>query len=481
MRRLLLLWLLLLVPAQAQLKGPVGEVWVRPGESVELRVTGKPGVPVRLVAPGGASWRLSEGPPGSFSITLNQWRNGAYRFEQGSTRLPLGPVKVLSGRLPTARVKAADTILRTGPDAVFDRVDPALAGVTLTIDARQNEWLHSQAGWVAAEDVQLGAFPAPHPVLSAVNISEQADGLARVRLRLGEPVAVQVESHPELGELWLHLPGARLATGETAYAPEPQRVTAVQLVASPGETVARLSLGPEGDWGYGLSWEAPELVLELTPPPHRGWSNPPRPGGAGTGRPLVGLVIVLDPGHGGDDLGAVGANGLQEKDLNLALALALKTELERDGARVVLTRELDTEVAENPRVSADRELEARVQVAERAGANLFVSLHHNARPDVAEGRLAHGTHIYYYRPHSRALAQAVAKPLADAIGETEYKALWRSFHVTRQTRMPAILVESNFISNPDIEARMRRPDYLPQAARGLRDGIEAFLRASAGP
>jgi N-acetylmuramoyl-L-alanine amidase len=194
----------------------------------------------------------------------------------------------------------------------------------------------------------------------------------------------------------------------------------------------------------------------------------------------VGILIVLDPGHGGSDLGAVGVGGLQEKDLNLAQALALKEELERAGARVVLTRDSDRELA-GPQGSAEQELGARVKLAEDQGAQLFLSLHHNAKADVAEARRAHGTHIYYYRPHSRPLAQALAEPLAAALGESEYMALWRSFNVTRQTRMPAVLVESNFISNPALEERMRRPDYLLQSARGLRAGIEAFLRAAAGP
>lgn len=480
MRRLLLVLLFLLAPAQAQLGGPQGEIWVRPNEVRTLSVTGKPGVPVRLFTPGG-SLRLAEGPPGTFSAVLSHWRNGAYRLEQGQSKRPLGPVRVLSGRLPVARVTKPDAIFRTGPDDVFDRVDPLLQGVTLTVDGRQNGWLRAGSYWVAESDVQLGDFPAPHPVLSSVSIREDEAGRATVRMRLGEPVAVQVESRPEHGELWLHLPGASLATGETAYASVPRRIQAVQLVTAPGETMVRMTLGPEGNWGYGLRWEAPHLVLELSPPPHRGWSNPPRPGGQGTGRPLVGLVIVLDPGHGGSDLGAVGVGGLQEKDLNLALALALRDELQREGARVVLTRDRDAEVAGSPDATAEQELGARVRIAEEAGANLFLSLHHNAKADIDEARRAHGTHIYYYRPHSRSLALAVAEPLAAAIGESEHMALWRSFNVTRQTRMPAILVESNFISNPEIEARMRQPDYLPQAARGLRAGIEAFLRASAGP
>ena len=62
----------------------------------------------------------------------------------------------------------------------------------------------------------------------------------------------------------------------------------------------------------------------------------------------------------------------------------------------------------------------------RSRADLFISVHHNARPDVKDGRVAHGTHIYYYQPAARGLAQAIAAPLARSIGEPSYQHFWRS-------------------------------------------------------
>ncbi len=475
-----MLVLLLLAPLRAELKGPEGELWVRPGEVVPIQATGAPGEPMKLVAPDGQVIPLVEGPAGRFSVEVNGWRNGSYRLQQGQQHTTVGPVRVLSGRLPTARVTRANAIYRSGPGEEYDRLDPLPAGLTLGLEARQHDWLRSGPGWVALKDVQLGSFPPSRPRLTNIRMSESPEGRAVLRLRLGEPVACQVDSRPEQGELTVRLPGAGLTMVEVAYGPEPRRVRAVQLASTPEEARVRLTLGPEGNWGYQVRWEAPDLVLDLTPPPHRGWSNPPRPAGAGTGRPLVGLVIALDAGHGGSDSGAVGLNGTCEKDLNLALALALKQELEREGARVIMTRETDRDVAD-PEAPAEEELAARVRLAEEGGANLFVSLHHNAMADVEKGRKAHGVHIYSYRPHSRALAEALAHPLAAAIGESEWMALWRSFHVTRQSSMPAVLVEANFLSNPEVEARMGREDYIPQAARGLKDGLEAFLRAAAGP
>ena len=90
----------------------------------------------------------------------------------------------------------------------------------------------------------------------------------------------------------------------------------------------------------------------------------------------AGITIAIDPGHGGSDPGAV-ANGLREKDLTLAVSLALKEELESyDGVRVVMTRTTDTRPSEN--TSAD--LSSRVDMAAAADADALVSIHFNSRP-----------------------------------------------------------------------------------------------------
>jgi len=130
--------------------------------------------------------------------------------------------------------------------------------------------------------------------------------------------------------------------------------------------------------------------------------------------------------------------------------------------------------------SASEELGARVRLAEEAGAQVFLSIHHNAKASVAEGRVSHGTHMYYFHPQSRVLAQTLAAPVAAAIGEPEYASFWRSFQVTRQTGMPAVLVEVNFLSNPALEAQTRQADYAARAAGGILQGLLDFFRRTQG-
>ena len=98
-----------------------------------------------------------------------------------------------------------------------------------------------------------------------------------------------------------------------------------------------------------------------------------------SGRPLVGLKIALDPGHGGRDPGAM-HHGQREAAINLAIAEVLRPRLEQLGASVILTRDDDSSVL-GPRVHENDELQARADVANRAGADLFVSIHADANED----------------------------------------------------------------------------------------------------
>jgi len=190
------------------------------------------------------------------------------------------------------------------------------------------------------------------------------------------------------------------------------------------------------------------------------------------------ITIVLDPGHGGSDCGAVGAGGLTEKAVNLELASRIGTLLASSGVHVIMTRDSDRELTSRSTPAAE-ELGKRVETARSTDAALFVSLHHNAMADPVAARSARGCTVYYYHQQSLPAALAIARSLAAAIEERRCDVRARSFFVIRQTDMPAVLVEAAFISNPQEEMKLRNPAYLDRAARGICRGILAFI-ATAG-
>lgn len=407
------------------------------------------------------------------TTVLTESRPGVYRtrFQPASGDVTLdgqmlGAVRTHSGCLGVFEVSKENAVLRTGPSSDYDRLTPVTRGVRLEAVERQGDYyrFHTPSGWLRlSEGTLLGPQESlGNGLLTIIRVSEPDN---RVRLTMGSPCAWQVRQDVEGHKVWIDLPGVPSATFHTAYAQNARALPAIRLqpLGENGTTVEiplRQRL-----WGYHLVWKAD--TLEFTPTPQ------PR---IDSKHPLRGLRVTVDAGHGGEDSGTVGLElHVKESDLNLKVARALRAELQKQGALVTMTRDGDHQVAAET-AAADTELQSRVDVALRSRAQLFISVHHNARPEVKDGRVSHGSHIYYFQPASRGLAQAIAAPLARSIGEPSFQHYWRSFAVIRQPEMPAVLVECNFLSNPRLEKGMLFDRAYPsKAARGIVEGVNRFL------
>lgn len=180
----------------------------------------------------------------------------------------------------------------------------------------------------------------------------------------------------------------------------------------------------------------------------------PPPGGGG-------MIVALDPGHGGHDPGAVGPTGLQEKAVNLALAKLVAARISPHSG--ILTRDDDVYLS----------LRARAEKANTARAHAFVSVHCNA----SVNPVARGTEVYFYpgSVQGRRLATAVYDSLLTSVGLTGRGVKEQRFTVLAYTRMPACLVETAFISNPEEESLLRSAEFLGRAADGIANGIRRFF------
>lgn len=187
---------------------------------------------------------------------------------------------------------------------------------------------------------------------------------------------------------------------------------------------------------------------------------------------LEGKVICLDPGHGGSDSGSLGPTGTMEKDNTLAISLLLKEKLEKNGATVVMTRDADVDVAYTD-ATASEEMRARVDAANNAQADLFISIHN----DSFTSSTATGTTTFYYSDKdSIKLATLVQRSLTEKIGTKNRGARFASFYSLRYTIMPAILVEVAFISNPVEEMLLSSVDGRDNAAESICDGILKYFK-----
>ena len=206
-------------------------------------------------------------------------------------------------------------------------------------------------------------------------------------------------------------------------------------------------------------------------------SVPARPRSQSSAAPGIdGKRIVLDPGHGGSDTGAIGPTGVTEKSIALRIAKRLKVLLEAEGAEVILTRTEDTEVSPKKAQATDvEELQARCDIANQNSADIFLSIH----LDAFSGPEAHGTTGYYYEmgsADSRRLADCVKRGVLRRLGTLDRGTKPCAFYVCRHTDMPAMLLETAFVSNPREEQMMNSEEGVENAAQGIAAGIAEYFQ-----
>lgn len=186
---------------------------------------------------------------------------------------------------------------------------------------------------------------------------------------------------------------------------------------------------------------------------------------AETSKPLLGKIIVLDPGHGGRYTGGV-HYGFRESDINLSVGLKLRRRLTRLGAKVVMTRTLDVSLTPaDATLTAD--LEARVAVAKKADADIFVSLHVDDVPNINLSGVA----SYFPEERSSALAFSIQTALVDETCANDHGVSPANFYVLVHNEMPAALIEVGYLSNPTEALCLMNNSYRNRIATGIAKGI----------
>ncbi len=180
------------------------------------------------------------------------------------------------------------------------------------------------------------------------------------------------------------------------------------------------------------------------------------------------MKIGLDPGHGGKDPGAIGPTGLREKDVNLSIVQELTTTLKNAGLDVFVTRNSDWTV----------DLPGRTKALNNAKCDLAISVHINSATRREANYIS--TFIQGRGGQAEKLAGKVQDELVRATGWPDGGVRVANYHMTRETVMPAILVECGFISNPEQERQLRSPEMRKTLAGAIADGVLAHLGIEKG-
>ncbi len=333
-------------------------------------------------------------------------------------------------------------------------------GTVAAVSGRSNDQIRLQlsrtsVAWVDAAEVAglpLGT-PPPRGRVRSLRLSP-ADSSTTLRIPLPARLPFSIEENR--AELRVRLYGVAADTDWIQYGGTDPLVRLVAFSQdSEDETVVTLSLAREV-WGYRTRWDGNDLLVEVRRPPL-----------IDAQRPLRGRTIALDAGH--PPGGAKGPTGHWEPDVVLGVALKTAELLERYGARVVLTRDSDDPTG----------LYERTLTAEQSGAELLVSIHANALPDGVNPLVNNGTSVYYFHPRSADLARELNRALVRQFGFPDLGFGRGDLALARPTWMPSALAEGLFMMIPEQEAVLVSDEGQWRYARGIIEGVAAFLRERA--
>lgn len=314
-----------------------------------------------------------------------------------------------------------------------------------------------QIGFVDMENLTLlpSGTPLPQVSVSAPVISQDRDWF-RLVFTIDRPVAFTLEKAFDSNRLDLTLFGVQQSSHWITYPSYPIDLQNL-LLSQQEELVFRVSvaLNQKRLWGYKVEFGDKTMTFAIRRTPDINAQNP-----------LQGITVALDPGHGGDEHGAISPLGVLEKDVNLKWAQALAVQLSRAGARAVLTREADETVS----------LSERIGRAEAAEALFFLSLHNNGVPPSGNAAVAEGTGIFFTLPQNQEPAWAIFPHLV-RVGLKPYGRVYNSYYVTNSTAFLAVLIEGGFLTHPQEELKLADPVFIERMASAIVDGLTDFLRA----
>jgi N-acetylmuramoyl-L-alanine amidase len=331
------------------------------------------------------------------------------------------------------------------------QAQPSASGATVTIAVTGNagyQWHRlrdpDNRFWIDISGAQLSGPPIDQ---------NEPDPLISVRVRQVDPNTVRVA---------ISLAGQK------------------QLDVSPSATGVTIDVGRDevadaerqGSGNIGSTVSASENAAPVTPAPldaNAGTDSTWKFGGK-VYVPTNPRLIVIDPGHGGSDIGTA-RGSITEAGLTLDMSKRLRDILIARGWQVRMTRDTDVDVYQ-PNDTAHEELQARDDVANNAGARLLVSIHVNAFINSGPN----GTTTYISKPSDVALAQALRRHLAADLGTKDDGIIKSHLYITLHALMPAALIETAFISNPSDLSMLTSSAWRQKVAESIADGIDEYTR-----
>ena len=325
-------------------------------------------------------------------------------------------------RAAEATINVSNLNVRSGPGTDYESIGKLDSGQTFTVTGQENDWveinLEDETGWVALEFVTL----------SEPQSNETEEG----------------EVHSDMDSIIIQHDNTQLREGpSTDYA-----------IVHFAEKDTKLEvISATNNWYEVANDEITGFVKKSlveskdTKSNSNIWKN---------------KTIVIDAGHGGRDVGAIGASESYEKDIAYLTAHELEKELLALGANVLLTRKEDEFIS----------LASRITYSNILDTDAFLSIHYNSIPEFPN---VSGIETFYYTDQGENLAEKVQQGIIEESGERDRGIHEGDLYVIRQNLKPSVLLELGFISNPEKEAQLQTQTYQQQLVHGIMQGLAKYL------
>lgn len=368
-----------------------------------------------------------------------------------------GDVEILApNQLEIVEVTANAGVARTGPGTDYSRLTPLPKGTKASVTGIEGDWLRlDYGGWIKREETRSLPDKVPPKSLIRGVSYRQVNNTTEIIFPLQVPVPIAIQQGEKNLTLTLYNTTAQTDTIKLNDDPIIKRLDWQQI--APGQVQYSFNLKHEQQWGYDVKYQGTNLVLSLRHPPKIQSQSP---------TPLKGITILLDPGHGGTELGAKGPTGYPEKDINLVVSKLLKQELIKRGATIYMTRESDREVS----------LEKRVAEIDRLKPTLALSIHYNALPDNGDAINTKGVGIFWYHAQGHDLSIFLHDYLVKKLNRPSYGVYWNNLALTRPHSAPSILLELGFMINPNEFEWISKAPEQEKLAQTLADGIVEWFQ-----
>jgi len=372
-----------------------------------------------------------------------------------------GKIVIKEEEIPQiVELKDTSTIIRTGPGLGYLLLYQP-QGVRFVANGRNGNWVRLNLaenieGWAKAE--ALNILPAGTPVPES-NIkfirSEKLSDRTRIKISLSQKLPYEVVQELSPPVLILRTFGGNSDTDWIRYDLKDEIIKEIRWEQVEKKVFQlKVYLKQKRFWGYDIYYKNNELCLEIRKEPE-------------VKLKLKGLKVCIDPGHSPES-GAVGPTGLEEKVVNLEIALKLKRLLEANGAEVILTRYgmEGVGIYERPKKAVDN------------NCHILISIHNNALPDGVNPFNNNGVSTYYYHPQSLELARAIQKELVKRLKIPDQGLYYANFALTRPYQFLSVLVECAFIIYPEQEELLRNEVFQKKCALSIYQGILNYIKGN---